>query len=93
MEYLALRLLNIDNEYIRFLTQSLRNLAYVDLSWTDVSDISPLDKVKETLCDLILRRLKLPTPESVSKLLRTILRLHKLCVLDVFNVPSQFRPV
>lgn len=55
-------------------------------------DNSPLIEVKETLRGLILRRLKFPTPESVSKLLCTILQLHELRALDMFNVPGKFRP-
>lgn len=85
MSLLNLSRSRIANEGLSALTANLINLRYLDISYTDVTDLSCLEHLKQNLHQLIAFNLPLDSDEKQEGLLKTLLKLTQLRVFDVGN--------
>ncbi|VDO14584.1 unnamed protein product, partial [Rodentolepis nana] len=83
----------LNSKDLALLITPLTRLEFLDISETKVTDIRCLSELRNTLKELVMRKLRLQTRRSFEWLLSTILELSELRFLDVamFPFPLQWR--
>ncbi|VDO03612.1 unnamed protein product [Rodentolepis nana] len=80
------------SECLQNLVKLLPRLRFLNISRTNINNISALLELKSTLTGLIMHKLNLDSPQLLSRALSTILELSELRVLDVSSAGDKDRP-
>nr|CDS33552.1 eri1 exoribonuclease 3 [Hymenolepis microstoma] len=80
------------SECLQNLVKLLPRLRFLNISRTNINNISALLELKTTLTGLIMHKLNLDSPQLLSRALSTILELSELRVLDVSSAGDRDRP-